>query len=161
MSTWEKGHIHGVIIKKLVRHIDQRGCLTETFRIDDFSGNIKPLMSYVSFTEPGVSRGPHEHRKQTDIFSFIGPGSFLIRVWDNRKDSETYGKFMEFFCGQDNPVTVLVPPGVVHGYKNISRVERGMVINYPDRLFMGWNRKKPVDEIRYEGESDSQFKMED
>lgn len=160
MITWEKGQIEGVIIKKLVKYVDERGFLTETFRIDELPERVKPVMSYVSYTEPGVSRGPHEHKYQTDIFSFIGPGNFLIKLWDNRKDSTTYGKFMEFYGGLDNPLIVIVPPGVVHGYKNISRLERGMVINYPDKLFMGWGKKEPVDEIRHENEIDSPFKME-
>jgi len=118
-------------------------------------------MSYVSYTEPGISRGPHEHKHQTDIFSFIGPGNFLIRLWDDRRSNKTYGNYMEFYGGQDNPITVVIPPGVVHGYKNISKLERGMVINYPDQLFMGWGKNEPVDEIRYEGKIDSPFKMED
>lgn len=160
MTNWNKGQIEGVIIKKLVKHVDQRGFLTETFRLDELPENLKPVMSYVSYTEPGISRGPHEHKHQTDIFSFIGPGNFLIKLWDNRKDSKTYGCFMEFYGGQDNPITVIVPPGVVHGYKNISKLERGMVLNYPDRLFMGWRKKEEVDEIRYEGKTDSPFKME-
>ncbi|HBT20546.1 MAG TPA: dTDP-4-dehydrorhamnose 3,5-epimerase [Peptococcaceae bacterium] len=158
---WTKGSIDGVIIKKLTKHVDKRGFLTETFRIDELPESLKPVMSYVSYTEPGVSRGPHEHKYQTDIFSFIGPGNFLIKLWDNRKDSKTYGNYMQFYAGQDNPVTVVIPPGVVHGYKNISKLERGMVINYPDKLYMGWGKKEPVDEIRHEDTPDSPFKMED
>jgi len=158
---WTKGEIEGVIIKKLVKHLDKRGFLTETFRIDELPENLKPVMSYVSYTEPGISRGPHEHKYQTDIFSFIGPGNFLVRLWDNRKSSKTYGNYMEFYVGKDNPATIIVPPGVVHGYKNISNLEQGMVINYPDRLYMGWGKKEPVDEIRHEDTPDSPFKMED
>ncbi len=160
MTTWAKGQIEGVIIKTLTKYVDQRGFLTETFRLDELPENIKPVMSYVSYTEPGISRGPHEHEFQTDVFSFIGPGNFLIRLWDNRESSGTYGNFMELYAGQDNPATILVPPGVVHGYKNISRVDRGMVLNYPDQLFMGWAKKEPVDEIRHESDAGSPFKME-
>ncbi|HHV83194.1 MAG TPA: dTDP-4-dehydrorhamnose 3,5-epimerase, partial [Tepidanaerobacter syntrophicus] len=62
--------------------------------------------------------------------------------------------------GEDNPLTVVVPPGVVHGYKNVSKTTRGMVLNYPDKLFMGWGGKEEVDEIRYEDEVGSEFRME-
>jgi len=35
-----------------------------------------------------------------------------------------------------------------------------MVLNYPDKLFMGWNRSEEVDEIRHEEIGDSRFGME-
>ena len=49
---------------------------------------------------------------------------------------------------------------MVHGYKNVSRTVRGMVINYPDKLFMGWGRQEDVDEIRYEEKKDDVFSMD-
>ncbi|MGI6774355.1 dTDP-4-dehydrorhamnose 3,5-epimerase family protein [Acetomicrobium sp.] len=106
---WTKGQIEGVVIKKLVKHVDERGFLVETFRIDELPEGLRPLMSYVSYTEPGITRGPHEHKAQTDIFSFIGPGNFMVKLWDNRRDSKTYGNYMKFFAGEDNPLTVVVP----------------------------------------------------
>jgi len=57
-------------------------------------------------------------------------------------------------------MTAIVPPGVVHGYKNVSKTTRGMVVNYPDKLFMGWGRKEAVDEIRHEEENDSPFTLD-
>jgi len=157
---WTKGEIEDVIIKRLVKHVDERGFLVETFRIDELPENLRPVMSYVSYTEPAVTRGPHEHKHQTDIFSFIGPGNFMVKLWDNRRDSKTYGNYMRFFAGEDNPLTVVVPPGVVHGYKNVSKTARGMVINYPDKLFMGWGRSEEVDEIRHEDVGESRFMLD-
>jgi len=65
---------------------------------------------------------------------------------------------MIFFDGEDNPILVVVPPGVVHGYKNVSRTIRGMVLNYPDRLFMGHGKKEAVDEVRHEDAGDEFYK---
>ena len=90
---WTKGQIEGVVIKKLVKHVDERGFLVETFRIDELPEGLRPVMSYVSYTEPGITRGPHEHKAQTDIFSFIGPGNFMVKLWDNRRDRKTYGNY--------------------------------------------------------------------
>jgi len=149
-----KGEIEGIIFKKLTEFADERGFLIETFRIDNLLNGLRPVMSYVSYTKPGIVRGPHEHIKQTDIFCFIGPGNFKIKLWDNRKKSNTYGNYMELWGGKDNPVTIIVPPGVVHGYKNISKEEIGMVINYPDKLYRGWGKKDDVDEIRHEDKED-------
>ncbi len=159
-SAWKKGNIDGVVIKPLRKYLDRRGFLCETFRLDELPPDLKPVMSYVSYTEPGVARGPHEHRAQTDIFSFLGPGNFLLKLWDNRPESTTRGNCMELFAGEDNPLTVIIPPGVVHGYKNISAHSRGMVINYPDRLYRGWGRAEEVDEIRHEDDAASPFKLE-
>ena len=49
---------------------------------------------------------------------------------------------------------ILIPPGIVHGYKNISE-DLGMVINYPDKLYKGWNKEEEVDEIRHEEKEDN------
>ena len=155
---FKKGDIIGVKIISLKRNEDERGILIETFRIDTLPDNIKPEMGYISFTKPGVARGPHEHKFQTDIFSFPGPGNFKVKLWDNRKDSKTYGNFMEILAGEDNPITVTVPPGVVHGYINVSKV-LGMILNYPDKLYRGWDKKEEVDEIRYESDVESEFKF--
>jgi len=151
---FKKGEIERVVIDKLTKFSDERGFLIETFRIDNLPDNLQPLMSYISYTRSGIARGPHEHLKQTDIFCFIGPGKFMIKLWDNRKESKTFGYVMEIVGGKDNPIRVIVPPGVVHGYKNISKEEDGMVLNYPDKLYRGWNKKEEVDEIRHEDKED-------
>jgi len=149
-----QGEIEGVIIEKLEKFSDDRGYLVETFRIDNLSSKLRPVMSYVSYTKPGVTRGPHEHREQTDIFCFMGPGNFKIRLWDNRKGCGNYGNFMELVGGKDNPIILIVPPGIVHGYKNISQEVNGMVLNYPDKLYGGLDKKEKIDEIRHEDKED-------
>ena len=151
---FKKGEIEGVVIEKLIKFSDERGFLVETFRIDNLKDNLQPVMSYVSYTRPWIARGPHEHLKQTDIFCFISPGNFRIKLWDNRKESKTYRCCMEIVGGKDNPIRVIVPPGVVHGYKNISQGVDGIVLNYPDKLYRGWARKEEVDEIRHEDKED-------
>ncbi len=152
-----KGKIAGVLIIPLNKHVDERGFLIETIRIDRLPSDLRPAMSYVSCTEPGVARGPHEHRDQTDIFSFIGPGNFKVYLWDNRKESDTVSVRMTLFAGQDSPKTLVVPPGVVHAYRNISKIDRGWVFNYPDKLYAGWEKKEEVDEIRHEYTKDQFF----
>jgi len=149
--------IEGVIVKKLTANKDERGWLTEIFRQDEI--DFEPVMSYVSVTLPGVVRGPHEHKEQSDCFVFIGPGDFSLHLWDNRQDSKTYGEKYVETVGGANKVIVIVPPGVVHGYKCVSS-ESGWVINLPNRLYRGEGKKNEVDEIRWEGKADSSFKIE-
>jgi dTDP-4-dehydrorhamnose 3,5-epimerase len=114
-------------------------------------------MSYVSFTLPGKTRGPHEHLRQTDVFSFIGPADFKIVLWDNREKSKTYMNRLAIIAGNSNPVTLIIPPGVVHGYKNISSIA-GSIINCPDRLYRGHGKRNLADEIRHENSKDEFYR---
>ena len=152
--NFKTGEIEGVVIEKLNKFADERGYLVEVFRIDELPDRLRPAMSYISYTKPEIARGPHEHRKQTDIFCFMGPGNFRIRLWDNRRESKTYGNYVDAIGGEDNAIRVIVPPGVVHGYKNVSEDEERMVLNYPDKLFRGWGKKEETDEIRHEDKED-------
>ncbi len=153
---FKQGEIDGVIIRPLSRFLDDRGWLCELFRRDEIEEESFPQMAYCSLTYPGVVRGPHAHREQTDLFYFLGPGNFEIRLWDNREESKSFGFFMKFYAGQDNPRAVIVPPGVIHGYRAIGTTP-GLVFNAPNRLYAGPDRREPVDEIRYEDREDSPF----
>lgn len=156
---WDNAPIEGVLITRLQKNVDERGFLVEIQREDELPRGIKSMMTYVTFSLPGVSRGPHEHREQTDTFTFIGPGNFLIKLWDNRCESKTYGSYWELKAGQDYPISLVVPAGVVHWYKNISKQEMGMVINCPDKLYKGWGKAGLIDEIRHEDDPNNPFKV--
>ena len=158
-SEWSEGDIDGLVFREAVKHTDERGWLAEIFRADEVSEDIMPVMSYVSVTLPGVTRGPHKHDRQTDMFGFFGPGTFRIRFWDTREESPTHGNSVTREVGETAPTIVVVPPGIVHGYTNISDSE-AWVLNFPNRLFAGSGRTEPVDEIRYENIPDHPFSME-
>ncbi len=149
--------IKGVIIKKLEKFEDERGWLTEVYRNDE--NNYQPVMSYISVTKPGVSRGPHEHVEQSDFFVFVGPGTFMLFLWDNREDSPTFGEEQKLEVGEKYPVTVIVPPGVVHGYKCIYD-KPAWSINLPDKLYKGEFKKDEIDEIRHESDPNSPYKID-
>ncbi len=148
--------IKDVIIKKLNKYKDDRGWLAEIYREDE--DKFEPAMGYISVTKPGIIRGPHEHVEQSDCFVFVGPGSFELHLWDNRDESETNGEHVEIIVGENNPTMVIVPPGVVHGYKCVSNCD-GWCVNLPDKLFKGKNKKEEVDEIRWENQKDSPYKI--
>ncbi|MCP4705913.1 MAG: dTDP-4-dehydrorhamnose 3,5-epimerase [candidate division Zixibacteria bacterium] len=155
-----KCNIKGVEIRKLEKFSDERGWLCEFFRQDEIKDGKYPVMSYISATKPGVSRGPHEHRFQTDYICFPGQSIFKVFLWDNRADSGTFGDSFIFEVKENSPTMIIIPPGVVHAYKNIGEIE-GMILNAPDRLYAGVNHEEPVDEIRYEEQSDNKFKIDD
>lgn len=158
MSNFKDGKINDIIIKDLVKNDDNRGWLIELFRKDMIEENIFPDMSYVSLTHPGIARGPHEHLEQTDYFCFIGYSTFRLFLWDNREESGTYKNKIILDIDENNPKIVIVPHRIVHAYKNIGNVS-GLVINLPNRLYAGWGKKEKVDEIRYENDPNSPFKI--
>ena len=161
VARFQKGKIQDVVVYPLRKFVDERGWLAELFRHDDLAEEFYPVMAYLSVTEPMVQRGPHEHVDQADLFCFIGTGNFKLRLWDNREDSPTFRNVMTMFVGADNPQAVIIPKGVVHAYKNISTTEKGVVVNCPNRLYMGENKAEEIDEIRHEDDPDTIFRMED
>ena len=157
--SFSKGPIEGVEVRKLRKFVDERGWLAELFRDDEVAEPLLPAMCYASLTRPGVTRGPHEHADQADWFCFFGPSNFLLVLWDNRPTSPSFGHRLRMVVGEDDPTAVIVPAGVVHGYRNVGGKD-GLVINLPNRLFMGPHRAQPVDEIRHEIDPASPFDMD-
>lgn len=157
--TYRKGRIHDVVAQPLNKFLDERGWLAELYRSDELDAALMPAMAYISMTQPGVARGPHEHKEQTDYFCFIGPSNFKVYLWDARPGSPSYGVKQLLYAGVDAPMMLVVPPGVVHAYRNVG-VENGIVFNGPNRLYAGQGKKEPVDEIRHEEEAESQFGLD-
>jgi dTDP-4-dehydrorhamnose 3,5-epimerase len=154
--AFRTGQIDGVIILELPKHSDSRGWLAELFRSDESPSDLFPVMGYVSSTEPGITRGPHEHREQTDKFCFVGPSTFRVYLWDNRQNSPTFGNRIVVDAGTELPKTMIIPPGVVHGYRNIGTTP-GWIFNFSNRLYAGEGRKEKVDEIRHEEDPNTVF----
>ena len=154
------GPIDGVAVTQLSdnAHGDRRGWLAEIYRVDETPCSERPRMAYISLTKPRASRGPHSHQFQTDRFLFASLETLLLYLWDDRPDSKTYRHKMIIPVGGLNRCTVLVPPGVVHGYTNIDALN-AVVINFPNRLYCGEDRKEEPDELRYEDDPDTPFKI--
>lgn len=147
--------IEGVVIKTLAQYKDERGWLAEIYRDDET--DYRSVMGYVSLTNEGVVRGPHEHVAQADCFVFVGPGTFTLHLWDRRENSPTKGEYVNVEVGEHNPTMAIVPPGVVHGYKCIKGPAYS--INLPDKLYRGEGKKEEIDEIRWEEKEDSPYKI--
>jgi dTDP-4-dehydrorhamnose 3,5-epimerase len=109
------GKIHDVVIKKLVTHSDDRGYFREVLRDDD---NLMTRFGQTSFTKtyPGVIKAFHWHQHQDDLW-YVVDGMMRIALYDRRPDSPTYKEKQAIFAGEDNPVLVLIPAGIAHGYQ--------------------------------------------
>ena len=133
--------IDGVKVKQLKMVPDERGFVMEMLRSDDeiFEGFGQV---YLSVAYPGVVKGWHYHKLQTDYFTIV-KGMMKVVLYDQRKDSQTYGQINEFFMGELRPMLLVIPPYVVHGMKAIG-AEPGYLINCPT---LPYDHKNP-DECR-------------
>jgi dTDP-4-dehydrorhamnose 3,5-epimerase len=124
--------IHEVVTKKLRVIPDERGRLMEILRADDelFS---KFGQVYMTTAYPGVVKGWHYHKKQTDHFSVVR-GMIKLVLYDGRKDSPTKGEVNEFILGEQNPLLVKIPPFIFHGFKCVSEQE-AICINVPTEVY--------------------------
>ncbi|MFV1980928.1 MAG: dTDP-4-dehydrorhamnose 3,5-epimerase family protein [Rhodothermia bacterium] len=155
---WRDGEIHDCSITPLKKYYDDRGWLAEFFRHDELESGEYPVMGYLSLTNPGIARGPHEHHDQSDLFVFFS-GTFRLFLWDARPDSPSFGIRQIVDLGVENPASAIVPPGVVHAYRNVGD-DDALIINCPNRLYAGWDKKESVDEIRHEDRDDEMFSMD-
>jgi len=153
------GVVDGVAIAPLASHGDARGWLVELYRRDELAAEVMPVMVYVSQTEPGATRGPHEHREQTDVFAFLGDGRWRLYLWDVRAGSPTWGRRQRIDVEMGERLRVVVPPGVVHAYQNVGP-RPAWIFNAANRLYAGEDRASAVDEIRHEGRTESPYALD-
>ena len=139
--------IDGVVTKKLRVIPDERGRLMEVLRCDDEMFEIFGQV-YISTTYPGVIKGWHMHKLQTDSIACI-KGMLKLVLFDNREGSPTKGEISEFFIGEHNPMLVQVPKDVYHGWKCISENE-AIAMNIPTHEY---NYNEP-DEYRLPHDTD-------
>lgn len=124
--------IDGVATRHLRLIPDERGYLMEMLRSDwpefERCGQV-----YVTAVYPGVVKGWHYHRKQTDNFICVS-GMAKVVLYDSREGSPTKGAINEFFIGDRNPMLLQIPPGVYHGFKGIGE-HLTLIVNVPTELY--------------------------
>jgi dTDP-4-dehydrorhamnose 3,5-epimerase len=107
--------IHDVVVKKLVTHSDDRGYFREVLRDDD--GLLRRFgQTAVTKTYPAVIKAFHWHNNQDDLW-YVVDGMARVVLYDRRPESPTCGHTQVVFAGDDNPVLILIPAGVAHGYQ--------------------------------------------
>ena len=111
--------IDGVIINKLLTHSDERGFFREIFRFPKNFENVPVGQLSHSFVKEGVIKGWHGHVNQHQ-WNYVVAGQIKVVLIDNREDSNTYKKIIEFTVGEiENTFSYYFPPGILHGYKCI------------------------------------------
>ena len=124
--------IEGVKVRGLRFIPDERGYLMEILR-SDWTEYERFGQVYVTAAYPGVVKGWHYHKLQTDHFVCIH-GMAKVVLYDRREDSPTFGEINEFFIGERNPCLIKIPPSVVHGFKGVGQ-DVALIVNVPTELY--------------------------
>jgi len=120
--------IDGVQIKKLQVHADisdtdellnEPGFLMEVLRDDD---NLLKRFGHTTFTvaSQGTIKAWHYHERQDDLW-FVATGQAMVVLHDLREDSPTRGETQVILAGTGDYKLIVIPIGVAHGYKVISK----------------------------------------
>lgn len=116
--------IEGVIIKKVVKHSDDRGFFAELVKSGEETFHEVLQTSY-SETKPGVIKAWHVH-DYWEIWSII-KGKANVVLYDMRSDSPTKGQVDIIETGEDNMLVIAIPGNVAHGYKPFGDKNMGIV----------------------------------
>ncbi|WP_227938059.1 dTDP-4-dehydrorhamnose 3,5-epimerase family protein [Alkalihalobacillus deserti] len=137
--------IEGVKVKKIEKFCDDRGFFAELVREDE---NLLERFGQasISMSYPGVIKAFHYHDSQDDLW-FFPSGNAQVVLHDLRKDSDTHGETEVYYMGEENPILLLIPKGVAHGYRVLGQQSATIVyfttqsynVSNPDEKRIPWN----------------------
>ena len=121
--------ISGIKITPKKQIFDERGKIMHMLRSDEkiFKkfGEI-----YFSSTSPGAVKAWHKHKKMTLNYVVVS-GKIKLVLFDDRKNSKTYGRIQEIYLSTENYFLVTVPPMIWNGFKAIDN-KSAIVANCSD-----------------------------
>lgn len=104
----------GMEMHDLHPHQDARGNFTEIFR-QSWTNGIAPVQWNAISSSVNVLRGLHVHVRHTDYLTVL-TGGMRLCLRDLRPESPTHGLRRMLDIGVDQPVGIVIPPGVAHGF---------------------------------------------
>jgi len=116
--------IKGVVIKKVVKHEDDRGFFSELIKFGEDTFH-KVLQTSYSETKPGIIKAWHIH-DYWEIWCII-KGKAKVVLYDMRPKSTTKGEFQKIYTGEDNMMVIAIPGEVAHGYKPLGKKSMGII----------------------------------
>lgn len=151
------GHIDGVAIHPLRRHVDDRGLFLELYRkdathpeseglVEYFAGVELAQLNYSLVTTAEHLKGLHLHLKQDDLWFCPPPSKMKVVLWDTRASSPTSGKTQVVVLGEGRDAWLRIPAGVAHGYRPLTvpcglfyLVTRCFDLDDPDEYRVPWD----------------------
>ena len=113
----EKLDVAGAQLFRLEPHRDDRGSLTEAYRRAWVSEEGREaVQANLSLSHPGVLRGLHWHRRQSDYWCVLS-GVAHVALVDLREGSPTpLATYQKRIDASAQRFGLSIPPGVAHGF---------------------------------------------
>jgi len=122
--------LDGIVIEDLRSIPDERGYIKHIMKKSQFPLNQDFGEVYLSCIYPGIVKGWHLHKRQTQNYVCI-KGNIKLVLFDMRESSSTFNSLQEIVMGELNYVRVTIPVGVCNGYISTGG-EEAWVINVSD-----------------------------
>jgi dTDP-4-dehydrorhamnose 3,5-epimerase len=112
--------IPGVQVQPFAIYPDDRGYFLEVARLGAGAIHGFPVKSQVSAAQSyaGTIKAFHYHQRQTDYW-VPAQGMLQVALVDLRSDSPAFGLRNTLYIGHLRSWSLVIPPGVAHGYKVI------------------------------------------
>lgn len=138
--------INGLAIRPAKTIADDRGTICEMYSAD-WGYHPDPLVYVYQITiRPGAIKGWVVHRTYDDR-GFVSRGSIKFVLYDDRKDSPTFGMLNVLYFDEHNRCLITIPRGVFHALQNVG-IEDAYFYNMPSATYHHENPDKerlPVD----------------
>lgn len=137
---------HGLSIKRLITHTDDRGTLTELFD-PRWDFHPEPLVFAYTFSiRPGMVKGWNLHKQHEDRYAVV-LGEMELVLFDPRSESPTFGQICRIRLSELDRCIVNVPANVWHADYNFGQKDT-VVVNFPTMAYDYANPDKfrlPID----------------
>jgi len=142
MSTAVPTGIDGATLFKPKVFGDGRGFFFEGFRASWVNSDRTWVQWNISRSAANVVRGLHYHQIQSDYW-LVTDGAVRVALVDVRPSSPTNRKAVTIDLEASNPHGLIIPPGVLHGYRILKDATMQYLVNNEysgkDEYGVRWN----------------------
>lgn len=114
--------IEGIEIRSLDVKRDDRGWLAEVLRAGNGPSGASLRQLYITVGNPGKTKGKHYHTRKTEWFC-VASGEAKLSLKDTRTGEE-----QSIWMGEQNMVTVQIPPHVAHAITNTGETPMYLIV---------------------------------
>jgi dTDP-4-dehydrorhamnose 3,5-epimerase len=107
--------INDVLVMRAHSFRDHRGAFVKVFQRSFVPDADEMVECNYAERAQNTLVGLHFHRTQADYWTFVR-GRALVGLYDMRPGSSTYGTTATLTMGEDDLLSVYIPPGVAHGF---------------------------------------------
>lgn len=118
-------------LRPLTAHLDERGRLTEIFRVSDDAHGFGQC--YITTCAAGVVKAWHRHRLQFDRWYCVG-GAAKVGIWDAEAN-----RGQTVILAAETPQLLTIPAGLFHGFTPCHGHREAAILNLPSREYSAAN----------------------